>query len=534
MSSFIKKFAGFSSFGLSEAKIPIKEIKSYLASKLQLESIRKILTDQKGTGPSMAALREPDLSKVNYMIQVRGGVESIWRQISSSIKDIPVPHLLDCLDRGWSKAQQKIDETAQKEARQIFCERAIKKIKIIKEEAKKLGGEKGLPFILRWIDNLKRICDIIRDKTAKEQSQYSEQKKKQKKELDELKKEWVKLLGKEQGSVTHVVRRFLVLGTLAALAIFIFWFFKISLGVLLNAIVISVFILLSLWMGKPLIRQLLLSRKFSSLSHKLSSGYRILSFSSLDEMAKRIESEYWGELRSHIESAEREYRQRIIDIKKKEEELAIDLNEHQIQFKKTEPTVRRLFTGEDVSRWYDKGHSNALAILPKWAEGMVDINEEIDWKIFEIQALKCFDFLDSIEAETQLYRLYPDNDERMNFLLSLREAILGETEAEAFAALDLSTIGERPETYLLIGIYNHQNSKLAKELNEAWGNTGIGLVITDESEPYAITMASLVSGLPFLSFREFSDIESSYQKIEAKEGKSIYPVLFPEKEEAGK
>lgn len=518
--NFIKKFTDFSSFGISEARIPIKEAKCYLANKLQLESLRRILSDQQGSGPSLAALREPDLSKVNYMFQVRGGVEAIWRQTSSNIEGIPAPQLLDCLDRGWIKAQQQIDESAQKEARQIFHERAIQKVEIIKDQAKKLGADKGIPSVLRWLDSLKRTCDIVREKTAKEQTQYSEQKKKQKKELDELKKEWVKLLGREQGNIAHTARRFLILGTFVLLAIFFIWLFNISLGGLISLIAISAFILLSLWISRPLIRNLLLSRRFSSLIHKLRSGYRVLSFSSLDELAKRIESEYWEDLKSYIESLEKEYRLRIVDLKKKEEDLEIDLKEIQAYLTKIEPTVRRLFTDDDLSNWYEQGYSYATAILPQWAERMADINQEVEGKVFEVQAVKCFDFLEAIDAETQLYHHYPDKDERMKFLSSLREV-------EAFAELDFSSTGGMPETHLLIGICNHQNSKLVKEISEAWRNSGVGLVIT-ESDPHAITMISLVSGWPFTALQEYPNIETSYQKIEAKEGKAIYPLLFAE------
>jgi antitoxin component of RelBE/YafQ-DinJ toxin-antitoxin module len=527
MSSFIKKFTDFASFGISEARIPIKEVKTYHANKLQLESLKKIISDRQGAGPSLAALREPDLSRVNYMMQVRGGVEAIWRQLFSSFEDIPAPHLLDYLDRAWIKAQQQIDETAQKEARQIFRERAIKKIEIIKGEAKKLAAEKGIPFVLRWLDSLKGTCDLIREKTAKEQSQYGEQKKKQKKELDELKKEWVKLLGREQGDLAHVARRFLFLAAFTALAGFIIWLFNISLGSFLGTIGILAFILLFLWISRPLIRQLLLSRKFASLSHKLTSGYRVLSFSSLDELAKRIESEYWEELRSHIESVEQEYRQRIIDLKKREEDLEKNLEEVQGCITKNEPTVRRLFTADDLKIWYEQGFTHALAILPKWAEKMADLNEAISWQSFDSQALECFDFLETLSAETQLYRHYPDKDERMKYLHSLREAILGTTEAEAFASLDLSSTAGRPEVHLLIGINDPQNSRLARELHEAWGNTGVGLVIT-ESVPHAITMISLISGFPFTALQEYPDVESAFEKIKAKEGKGIYPVLFAE------
>jgi len=524
---FIEQFTEFASFAIAEARIPIKEVESYLATRLQLDSIKKILLDQKGSGPSLIALREPDLSKVNYLIKVRGGVEAIWKQIISNLRDIPAPRLLESLDRGWIKAQQQIDDRAQKETRKVFYERAVKKIEIIKEEAKKIGAEKGIPAILKWLGSLKESGDFVREKTAKEQSKYGEERNKQKRELDELKKRWVQMLGKSQGETLYLVRRFLLLTVIALLAGFFFWFFNISISSLLGTIGVLIFILISLWISKPLIRQLLLSRKFSSLSHKLSSGYRILSFSSLDELAKKIESEYWEELKSQIESVEKLYHQRMINIKKREEDLEKNLIELQSSLTKNDPTIRRLFTDEDLENWYKKGYSNALAVLPQREEKMADLNEETEWDRFESQSQECFSFLEEISAENQLYLHYPDKDERMKFLQSLREAVLGNTEKEAFISLDLSSIAGSLEVNLLIGIYNYQNSKLAEELHNAWGHSGVGLSIT-ESDAHVITMCSLVSGIRFPALKEAPDCESSFERIDIKKRKSIFPVLFPE------
>jgi hypothetical protein len=265
------------------------------------------------------------------------------------------------------------------------------------------------------------------------------------------------------------------------------------------------------------------------MRENLTTGYRTLSFSSLDELAKKIEVEYWERLRSHIESIEKEYRQRIVDLKSREEILEKRLNEMKACLERNEPSVRRLFNDDDLEDWYRHGFEIALPILPQWAERMANLKEEIVWEKFENEAHQCFNFLENIRAEDELYRHYPNKDERMKFLLSLREAILGNTETEAFAALNFSTTLERPEVHLFIGIDDHKNSKLAKELYESWGNSGVGLVITD-SDKSAITMISQISSIPFTSLEEYPEINRSFEKVKEKEGVGIYPILFPEEE----
>ena len=101
---------------------------------------------------------------------------------------------------------------------------------------------------------------------------------------------------------------------------------------------------------------------------------------------------------------------------------------------------------------------------------------------------------------------------------------------EAFLSLDFAATGSSPEVYLMVEIFEPENSKLAKEITNAWGDTGMGLSIIPGSNPAEITLVGLIYGFPLEAIKEWEDVEISFNKIYSIEGEAIYPFLVPEHE----
>src|SRR5579862_8443227 len=111
------------SFSISEAGVPVDRIRVLLGKRTLAETIRGCLAGGDGRGPRLAEIPEADLARVNYLRDVRRGVEDVWRAAAEESRHLPAPQVVERLDRAAAMAQTKIDSQSQQVSRSIFAER---------------------------------------------------------------------------------------------------------------------------------------------------------------------------------------------------------------------------------------------------------------------------------------------------------------------------------------------------------------------------------------------------------------------------
>lgn len=526
----IGQFDHLGTFGIAGALVPSREAGDLLDARLQLEVIEEMLREGEPAGRSLAELREPDLGRVNYTEEVRAGIEAIWRPIVDRPLELPPPRLLERLNIAWSKAEKVIGGEALPKSAQIFADRALKKARIIEEEAERLAAEQGLPAASKWLEGRKVECDALHKIRAQELVGYGNRKKRQSDALDETKEDWTRLLGEEEFDPKGVARRFLLLaGGLLIIAVGL-WILSIpinSLGGLAGA---ALFFLLAFLAARPIFLHLRRSSRIERTAGKLSVGYKSLSLLGLDERAKRQEMEYCLTLRTHIARIQQGGQERMGLLEGRKGELASRRDAAQTALRIGAPTIRPLLWEGAMEEWYQRGR--AYAPLGEWKSRIVSLNQPPAWEAIDREARSSISFLREIRAEEELYRIYPAKEDRMAFLQTLREAAIGRNPGEAFLSLNFAETGGRaPQAYLLVEIEDPENSKLAKEINQEWGGAGVGVAIVQASDPAEIVLCGLVYGYPLAAIKEWEEVEASFARVKEKEGEAIYPVLFPKKDE---
>ncbi len=347
-----KKFEHLSTFGISGAIVPVKKIEFLLSTKLQSEVLNDVLKDENPNGLSLTELREPDLGKVNYIEKVRGGVQAVWQPIVEDHMEIPPPQLLERLNNTWNAAEKKIGDEVQKNAREIFIERAKRKAEIIKEEAFQIASEKGIPATIKWLGSLIKECSQVRKLLGEDVIRYDRRKKKQKNVLESLKEDWSVLLMKSSISAEplYVARKFLLLAGIVLLIGLGLWILNIPVNSILGVTGSIIVVLLALKMSWPLFKNVGLSRGKKLTSAKLSSAYKSLSLFELDELTKRLEIEYYGEmLRSHINDIMEAYNERYAYLERKREEKNLYLKGLRASLHTVPATIRTLIREEGLS-----------------------------------------------------------------------------------------------------------------------------------------------------------------------------------------
>src|SRR5205823_7807920 len=110
------------------------------------------------------------------------------------------------------------------------------------------------------------------------------------------------------------------------------------------------------------------------------------------------------------------------------------------------PTITVLLREETLAAWHERGR--AQAPLSDWIRRLASLRQELDWGVMEQEARQEFSFMQEVRAEDELYGLYPNKEERMAFLQTLRDVTIGATPGEAFLALDsAATAGTPPQVY---------------------------------------------------------------------------------------
>ncbi len=153
----------------------------------------------------------------------------------------------------------------------------------------------------------------------------------------------------------------------------------------------------------------------------------------------------------------------------------------------------------------------------------------ISWEDLEAAAADVFNFLDTeVSAVSQLFRMHPTREGRLEFLGNLRDAALGSSLSEGFLSLDAGELGcEPPEVILIVTIGGSHEPTLDDEIRTAWANTTVGLRVERVTDPTAISLMGLVYGFPVTAIKEWPEVEGSFQSVKAREGLGIYPVLSP-------
>ena len=525
----ITKFRHLSSFGFSGTEIPTKKLKSFFAKKLQAELLGGILRNEEGKGPGLTELKEPNKDKINYEEKTRGLIQQIWEPLIENPSAIPSTQLLDRANSAWNLSQKRI-VTAQENAIGSFNERGKAKDKVIRDEAIIIASEKGIPFALRWLKTLKNECEIARKAVQDEFNGYIKRKQRQKHNLEALKEEWIEVLGKHVDYDGHnVARKFLFLAGAILLLGLGLWYFNINVNSIAGIAGTCIVTLIGLKFVLPIFRHLSLSRNVKHKSNKILSAYKAISLFELDEGLKKLEMAYFGTtLRSLINDIHDEYEARSADLERKIEELNKNIYELKDKLLESPPTIRPLIREESLKERYEFGYKTAQ--ITNWKRKIVSLEKDFPWKELEMEAEGVYSFVEEVKAETELYLTYPDKDERMQFLKNLKDAAVGCSMGEAFLSLDFAATGSSPEVYLMVEIFEPENSKLAKEITNAWGDTGMGLSIIPGSNPAEITLVGLIYGFPLEAIKEWEDVEDSFNKIYSTEGEAIYPFLVPEHE----
>lgn len=526
-----KSFKHLASFGISGAAVPTKKIESLLSTKLQVEILAEVLKGSNADGPSLAELREPDLGKVNYAEKVRGGIQSIWQPIVEDPLEVAPHQLLERLNHAWNAAERKIGGEVQKETREIFNERAKGKAEIIREKTSNLASEKGIPGTLKWVQGLKEECSQTSRILGQEVVKYDNRKKKYKGNLEELKEEWNDFLTKSSEASTEpqsVARNFLVMAGIVLLIGLGLWILSIPVNSIFGIAGGVIGLLVALKIARPLFKHLGISRKRRLLSTRLSSAYKSMSFFELDQLTKRLELEYYEEcLPSHINGIIGGYRERYADLERKREELTSRLTELEALLHVAFATTRTIVRKDALNEWYEQGKRQAPR--DTWVRRLCSIKNVPSWEEITEEARVPFEFMKRVKVEDEIFKLYDEKEERIGFLTTLREAAIGRTPGEPLLSIDFSLTGASPmENHLIIEIADPEHSKLAKEIQGVWGNTGVGLSVVSSSDPGSLSLIGIVYGFPLEAIKDFDIARNAFEKAIKSEGRAIYPVLYPE------
>lgn len=526
-----KSFKHLSSFGISGTVVPTKKIESFLSTKLQADVLGEVLKDSNANGPLLTELWEPDLSKVNYAEKVRGGIQAIWQPIVEDPLEVAPPQLLERLNHAWNAAERKIGDEVQRDTREIFHGRAKGKAEIIKGKASSLASEKGISGTIRWLQSLKEECSLASKALGQDVFRYDKRKEKHKVALEELKEEWNDLLTKASevsAEPQDVSRNFLVMAGIVLLVGLGLWILSIPVNSILGVAGGVIAVLVALKIAWPLFKHLGISRKKRLLSARLSSAYKSLSLFGLDQLTKRVELEYYAEsLPSHINDIIGAYQERHAELERKREELTSRLKGLQASLYAAYATIRTIVREEALNEWYGQGKLQA----PKdaWIQRLCLIENGPSWEEITEEARVPFEFLRRVKVEDEIFKLYDEKEERIGFLTTLREATIGRTPGEPLLSIDFSLTGERPiENHLIIEIADPEHSKLAKEIQDVWGDTGVGLSVVPSSDPSSISFIGIVYGFPLEAIKDFDTARNAFEKAKETEGRAIYPVLYPE------
>jgi len=525
-----KKFSHLSSFGFAGVEIPVKKIKALLASRLQMEIVKRLLKTEKSKGLSLAAIKEPRLEKLNYLEKTRGIVNQAWQAITDNLSATTPPQILERLNSAWNAAQKRIS-TAQENGRKLFSERAGLKAGVIREESSLLASEKGIPAVLGWMERLGEESATARAALEEDLKGYQRRRQRQKQNLEDLKAEWMELLGKTVDfDAHHTARNFLILAGIILLLGVGLWIFSIPAQSVIGIAGIAISTLIAMKFISPLFRHLNLSKKVKLLANKLLYGYKALSLFELDEGLKKLEIEYIGNsLKTLIGGIRDEYQKEAAHLEEIYTGLKNRVRELEGSLLETPPTIRPLVRNNAIEEWYEYGQRTAH--LTDWIRKLSfpgNINRH--WTEIKRESETVFLFVEEVKVEDELYLMYRDKEERLEFLNSLREAAIGRTPGEAFLSLDSSVMARSPEVYLIVEVNSQEESPIAREIREAWGNTGIGLSVVNGSDPGAINIIGLVYGFPLQSIREWEAVEDSFEQVYKEEGDSIYPFLIPGEE----
>jgi len=521
-------FDHLAAFGLAAAEIPARKAARLLATETQLDLLDGLLADAKPGGLSLRELREPDLSRINYLDAVRGEVARKWQPVVDNVASVPPPRLLGDLDTTWKAAEGRIAGEAQQRVAAVFSERAACKAAIAQEEASRTAAERGLPAVTRWIESLKEQCDQARSMTARDLAKFSEQRKRQLKGISGLKEDWTKLLTRDDGDVTSMARRFLVLAGAVLLLGYGLWALAIPVNSVGGMVAVALTILVALMTARPLFRRLRFSRRTTMTASNLLAAYRASSLLGLDEMAKRQEVDYATTLRDRLDGLLDQYRERIAELEARRAEIAEEQTTLQATLYEAPPTIRVILSDESLAEWRQRGR--AQAPLVEWRRRLGSVSEPADWESIDREAEAAFAFARQAGVEDEIHRTYPAREARLGFLRSLRDAAIGASPGEAFLSLDLGvTAGKPPQTFLLVEVED-PTSPLAQEITSAWAGAGVGVSLVRSSDPAMLSLIGFVYGYRLDAQRDWPGIETAFQQILECEGPGIYPVLFPESE----
>lgn len=530
-----KVFQHLSSFGISGVVVPRKKIEALLSTQLQTDVLDEVLKDSKPEGPSLHELREPDLAKVNYTEKIRGGIQSLWQPLVEDPADVPPPQLLERLNHTWTAAEKRIGEEAQKDSRDIFRERAAGKAEIIRERAHREAIEKGIPAAIGWLQGLRQECARAAKTLGQEVLRFEKRKEKQKAAIEESKENWNDLLSKaaeRSAEPHHVAWNFLIMAGVVLLAGLLLWLLSIPINSVLGVAGAVVAILVALKISWPLFRYLGSSRTRKLLSARLISSYKAMSLSSLDELTKRLELEYYSDnLPANIDKIIGAYQERRASLESKRESLNAGGKVLQASLHTASATVRTIVRESGLSEWYAQGKLQAPR--DAWISVLCSVDAEPSWEEISEQAHISFEFLQRVKVEDEIFRLYKEKEERLGFLISLREAAIGRTPGEPLLSIDFSLVGERPmENHLILEISDPEHSTLAKEIQSAWGDAGVGLSIVPSGEASALSFIGIVYGFPFEAIKDYDSAFAAFTRAKEEEGRAIYPVLYPKAGEA--
>lgn len=88
------------------------------------------------------------------------------------------------------------------------------------------------------------------------------------------------------------------------------------------------------------------------------------------------------------------------------------------------------------------------------------------------------------------------------------------------------------ENHLILEISDPEHSTLAKEIQSAWGDAGVGLSIVPSGEASALSFIGIVYGFPFEAIKDYDSAFAAFTRAKEEEGRAIYPVLYPKAGEA--
>ncbi|MBI3911528.1 MAG: hypothetical protein HY320_11425 [Armatimonadetes bacterium] len=513
-------------FGIAGVQVPARKLEALLATRAQLEVLESALDEAEPVGPSLAETREPDLGKINYADTVRGEVLSLWQPLVENPDAIPPTQLLARLDTTWTAAEQKLGDAVQTRAAQLFTDRAQRKAELLAADATRLATEQGLPATVRWLETLKAACTATRQRLGRDLATYAGRTQRHQEALGQRKEDWLTLLSSEAEEVGEVARRFLLLAGSVLLAGVALWLLDIPATSLVGLVTLVVFVLLALRTARPLWRRLRLTRRTTVIAAALVMAYRTASLRNLDEMAKRLEVDYPETLRQHLEQLQTAYEARLARTEARCTELSGRREALQATLFEAPPTIRVLLHEAMLTAWYRQG----MAQVPRreWRQQLAGLQAAPAWDAMERDARQAFAFLRAVRAEAEISRLYPQKADRLLFLQNLRDAAIGPTPGEAFLALDFAAnAGKPPQVHLLVEVEDPQTSALAQEILQAWGGAGVGVTIDQAADPTALTLIGLVYGYALEAQKGWEDIEAAFATVQAREGQSIYPVLFP-------